>query len=84
MSYDPMNDFNEEDGHIEGYTKRVIPVIRVYISYLQENNDMLDLEEVIEALSSNNMSPAENIKSYIEQGMVNIYACSFNQTKKVI
>jgi hypothetical protein len=84
MSYDPMNDFDEDDHHIEGYTKRVIPVIRVYISYLQENNDMLDLAEVIEALSCNDMSPAENIKSYIEQGMVNIYACSFNQVKKVI
>ena len=79
-----MNDFDEDDHHIEGYTKRVIPVIRVYISYLQENNDMLDLAEVIEALSCNDMSPAENIKSYIEQGMVNIYACSFNQVKKVI
>jgi hypothetical protein len=83
MSYDPMNN-NEDDNFIEGYTKRVIPVIRVYISYLQEDNNMLDLEEAIEALSSNNMSPAENIKRYIEQGMINIYACSFNQVKKVI
>jgi hypothetical protein len=79
-----MSDKFDDEDHIEGYTKRVIPVIRVYISYLQENNDMLELEEVIEALSCNDMSPQENIKSLIDQGMINIYACSFNQTKKVI
>ena len=75
---------NEDENFIEGYTKRVIPVIRIYISYLQENNDMLDLEEAIEALGSNYKSPQENIKDYIDKGMVNIYACSFNQVKKVI
>ena len=66
------------------FTTRVIPVIRVYISYLKENNDLLDIPEAISALSCNDKSPSENIKDYIDRGMINIYACSFNQTVKVI
>ncbi len=75
---------NFDNDFIDEYTTRVIPVIRVYISYLKENNDMLDLPEVVAALSSNDRSPGENIKDYIDKGMINIYACSFNQTVKVI
>ena len=75
---------NFDSDFVDEYSTRVIPVIRVYISYLKENNDMLDIGEVVAALGSNDKSPSENIKDYIDKGMINIYACSFNQTVKVI
>lgn len=64
--------------------EQVIPVMRIYVSYVKENQDMLDVPEIINLLFQNNKSPSEHIKELIDKGMINIYACCFNQTVKVI
>jgi predicted peroxiredoxin len=45
---------------------------------------MLEIDEIIDALTQDNKSPSENIKDIIDKGMVNIYACTFNETVKVL
>ena len=74
-------DFDEED---DGYTDSLMPFLRIYLSAGRANHDMLDVDEIIEFLSSENRSISETIKQLIDKGMVNVYACSFNDTMKVL
>jgi hypothetical protein len=62
----------------------VIPYVRIYITVGKANHDMLEIDEIIDALTQDNKSPSENIKDIIDKGMVNIYACTFNETVKVL
>lgn len=81
---DPI-DYNDILGinkHIR--EEQVIPVMRVYISFVKENQDMLDIPDAVNLLCQNNKSPSENIKELIDKGMINIYACCFNNVHKVI
>ena len=75
-------DFDEEDDG--SYTDSLMPFLRVYISAGKENHDMLDIDELIVFLSSEGRSISETIKHIIDYGMVNVYACSFNETIKVL
>ena len=85
MSYEDMGKFYDpdEEKHIIR-EEQVIPVMRVYISFVKENQDMLDIPEAVNLLCQNNQSPSENIKEIIDKGMINIYACCFNNVHKVI
>jgi hypothetical protein len=81
MSYDDSNEFQDV---FDKFTQKVQPVVRVYISYVTEGNDMLDIPQTLQALCTDGKSPIENIKDIMDKGMVNIYACSFNNVHKVI
>jgi hypothetical protein len=65
-------------------TEEIMPFLRIYLSAGKENHDMLDCDEIVDFLSSDNRSISETIKQLIDKGMVNVYACSFNDTLKVL
>lgn len=64
--------------------EKVIPYIRVYISVGKENHDMLTVDQISSLLQQDCASPVENIKSYMDKGMVNIYACEYDKVMKII
>lgn len=68
----------------EEKTNKIIPFLRIYISAGFENHDMAETDEVIGFLHSENRTITEVIKDLLDKGMFNVYACSFNQSKKVI
>lgn len=76
-------EFEEED-EIISYTTDIMPFLRIYVSAGTEDHDLLDIEEIIEWLSSENSSISETIKDLLDKGLVNVYACSFNRTLKVL
>jgi|LakMenE01Jun11ns_1017448.scaffolds.fasta_scaffold8620790_1 hypothetical protein len=85
MSYEDMGKFYDPDEEKNIVREeQVIPVMRVYISFVKENQDMLDIPDAVNLLCQNNKSPSENIKELIDKGMINIYACCFNNVHKVI
>lgn len=77
------NEYEDDDELYEGITEHIMPFLRIYISAGKENHDLLEIEDVIDFLSSENMSVNETIKTLIDKGMANVYACSFNKTMKV-
>lgn len=74
----------DEEDDFEIAEEAVIPYLRIYISVGKENHDMLDIDEIIQVLTQDGKSPSENIKDMMDNGMVNIYATSFNQVVKVL
>lgn len=64
--------------------EKVIPYIRVYISVGKENHDMLTVDQISSLLQQDCASPVENIKSYMDKGMVNIYACEYDKVMKIL
>lgn len=78
------NNEYEDDELYEGITESIMPFLRIYVSAGKENHDMLDVDELVIWLTSENRSISETIKSCIDQGMLNVYACSFNETIKVL
>ena len=78
------NEEYENDEIYSGITEKVIPFIRIYISAGLEDHDLLEIEDVIDFLTSNNLSINDTIKNIIDKGMVNVYACSFNKVVKVL
>lgn len=77
------NNEYENDELYEGITESIMPFIRIYVSAGLEDHDMLDIEEVIQFLTSENRSVNDTIKHLIDQGIANVYACSFNKITKV-
>lgn len=71
------------DNDFDGYTEEIMPFLRIYISAGKEDHDLLEIEDVVQFLTSENRSINETIKHLIDNGMANIYACSFNKTMKV-
>jgi hypothetical protein len=72
-----------KDDEIDGYTDSIIPFIRIYVSAGREDHDMLEIDEVVDFLTSENRSINDTVKELIDKGMANVYACSFNNTIKV-
>jgi len=64
-------------------TEGVIPYVRIYLSFVKLNNDMMELPEIIDLLTQDG-SPTEKIKEFLDQGVVNIYACNFNTIAKIL
>jgi len=77
------NEEYEEDRLYEGITETIMPFIRIYVSAGTEDHDMLEIEDVVEFLTSENRSVNDTVKHLIDQGLANVYACSFNKTTKV-
>ena len=76
-----MEEFEEDD--LDSITEIIMPFLRIYISAGREDHDLLDVEEVLDWLTSDNKSINETIKELIDKGMLNVYACSFNRSVKV-
>ena len=76
-----MDEFEEDD--LDSITEIIMPFLRIYISAGREDHDLLDVEEVLDWLTSDNKSINETIKELIDKGMLNVYACSFNRSVKV-
>ena len=76
-----MEEFEEDD--LDSITESIMPFLRIYISAGREDHDLLDVEEVVDWLTSDNKSINETIKELIDKGMLNVYACSFNRSVKV-
>ena len=64
--------------------EKVVPYVRIYISAGRENHDLLNVEEIMILLSSEFASPSEKVKEFIDRGMVNIFACSYDKVLKVL
>ena len=79
-----MDEEEFEDEDFDGVTETIMPFLRIYLSAGKENHDMLDTEEIVEWLSANNDSITDTIKRLLDKGIVNVYACSFNDTMKVL
>jgi len=79
MSMDEDDDMNDAPSGVEG----VIPYVRIYLSFGKQNHDMLELPEVMSLLTQDG-SPTEKVKEFLDQGMVNVYACTFNNVVKIL
>jgi DNA replication protein DnaD len=77
------NEEYEDDDLYEGITETIMPFLRIYVSAGREDHDMLEVEDVVDFLTSENRSVNDTIKNLIDKGMLNVYACSFNRTMKV-
>jgi len=77
-----MDDENIED-EFDGYVDNIMPFLRIYVSAGREDHDMLEVEEVMDFLTSEKRSINDTIKELIDKGMLNVYVCSFNRTMKV-
>jgi hypothetical protein len=75
-------EFEEED--YDGVTETIMPFLRIYLSAGKENHDLLDIDEIVDWLSANNDSITDTIKRLLDKGICNVYACSFNDTLKVL
>ena len=62
----------------------VVPYIKILISVGRENHDMLTLLEISNLLTQDGASPTENIKEFMNKGMVNIYACEYDKVAKIL
>ena len=78
-----MEEEFEEDDIYEGITQSIMPFLRIYVSAGKENHDMLEIEDIVDWLTSENCSVNDSLKRLIDKGMLNVYACSFNRTVKV-
>lgn len=76
-------EYEDDDDLYEGITESIMPFLRIYVSAGKENHDLLDIPDLVEWLTSDNCSISDTIKRCIDQGMINVYACSFNQSVKV-
>ena len=76
-----MEEFEEDE--LDSITEIIMPFLRIYISAGREDHNLLDVEEVVDWLTSDNKSINETIKELIDKGMLNVYACSFNRSVKV-
>lgn len=64
--------------------EKVVPYIKILISVGRENHDMLTLLEISNLLTQDGASPTENIKEFMNKGMVNIYACEYDKVAKIL
>lgn len=64
--------------------EQVIPYIKILISVGRENHDMLAIPEISNLLTQDGASPTENIKRFLDKGMVNIYACEYDKVAKIL
>ena len=60
-----------------------MPFLRIYISAGREDHDLLEVDEMVDFLTSEKRSINDTIKELIDQGMANVYVSSFNKTVKV-
>ena len=77
-----MDDNNEIEEVEIG--EQVIPYIKILISVGRENHDMLAIPEISNLLTQDGASPTENIKKFLDKGMVNIYACEYDKVAKIL
>lgn len=77
------NEYEDDEELYDSITENIMPFIRIYVSAGTEDHDMLDVEEIMNFLTSQNRSINDTIKHLIDQGMSNVYACSFDKTIKV-
>lgn len=66
------------------FKQEIMPFIRIYLSCGLKNHDLLEADEIINFLNSNDKSMQDHIKELIDLGMFNLYVCSFDSTLKVI
>ena len=87
MSYNIIMDeeqFSELDDEFDGVIESVMPFLRIYISCGKQNHDLLEMDEIVDFLTSENRSINETIKYLIDRGMANVYASSFSGSVKVL
>jgi len=80
---DNIDDMNDGIEEIE-IGEQVIPYIKILISVGRENHDMLSIPEISNLLTQDGASPTQNIKKFMDQGFVNIYACEYDKVAKIL
>jgi DNA-binding MarR family transcriptional regulator len=80
---DNIDDMNDGIEEIE-IGEQVIPYIKILISVGRENHDMLSIPEISNLLTQDGASPTQNIKQFMDQGFVNIYACEYDKVAKIL
>ena len=80
---DNIDDMNDDIEEIE-IGEQVIPYIKILISVGRENHDMLSIPEISNLLTQDGASPTQNIKNFMDQGFVNIYACEYDKVAKIL
>lgn len=78
------NNEYDDDELYEGITEHIMPFLRIYISAGKENHDLLSTQEIVNMLTADGKSVTEHIKDILDKGMVNVYACCFNEVVKVL
>jgi hypothetical protein len=64
---------------------KLSPIIRIYLSAINESQDFVDLDVIEEfVMNNNNKTPSEVLKELFDQGIINVYVCSFDKVKKII
>jgi DNA-binding MarR family transcriptional regulator len=79
-----INDSNNDGIEEIGIGEAVIPYIKILISVGRENHDMLTIPEISNLLTQDGASPTQNIKDFLDKGMVNIYACEYDKVAKIL
>ena len=64
--------------------EQVVPYIKILISVGRKNHDMLSIPEISNLLTQDGASPTQNIKNFMDQGFVNIYACEYDKVAKIL
>ncbi len=64
---------------------KLSPIIRIYLSAINESQDFVDLDVIEEfVMNNNNKTPSEVLKELFDQGIINVYVCSFDKVKKIV
>jgi hypothetical protein len=79
-----INDSNNDGIEEIHIGEAVVPYIRILISVGRENHDMLTIPQISNLLTQDGASPTENIKQFMDKGMVNIYACEYDKVAKIL
>lgn len=60
----------------------IYPCMRVYISISNEERDQMEIEEFYSIIG--NKSATDFVREMLDEGLANIYFCSFNTIDKVV
>ena len=68
---------NEED-----FDVKVFPALRVYLNCYTEDHDQYNIDEFMDLIGEKGI--AEFIRELIDEGILNVYYCCFDDVVKVI
>lgn len=67
----------EQEEKIEIY-----PMMRCYVSVRDEAGDQMDVDEFMLMVSDKGLS--ETIREWVDDGLLNIFYCNYNQITKIL
>ena len=68
---------------MEENKKGLVPILKINLSAMTEDNDLATIEDLIEAFDMDK-SPIEFIKMLLDEGLCNIYLYSWDEKVKLL